>query len=81
MRLSRRVRHETVDKTRAKAAKRLDRLTVSEILDWSDQAGSEVARSLMDYRRYGERSDLANAAEGISALQGCLDVLLARDRV
>lgn len=78
MRLPRRARPERVDKTRQKAAKRLSRLTVAEVLDWSDQAGSEVAKALNMYRKHGEGTDLRDAAEGISALQGCLDVLLER---
>lgn len=66
------------DKTRQKAAQRLGRLSTSEILDWSDQAGTGVAKALMDYRRTGEEACLEEARQGASALQGCLDVLAAR---
>ena len=68
------------DAVRRKSAARMDRLSEAEILDWADSCGSSAAKSLMDYRK--EREDpvvaLAEAQRAVSALQGVLDALAAR---
>lgn len=72
-------REKTPDALRAKAAKRLARLATPDVMNWADQAGTGVAKALDDYRRIGDRQSLLEAQEGVAALAGVLDVLLARD--
>lgn len=67
-----------VDSVRAKAFERMDRLSRTEILDWSDMAGSGVARALQDYRRHETPESLEEARMGLQSLLGCVDVLQKR---
>ena len=78
MRLLSRGRAREADSVRERAETRLSRLPTPEVLNWADQAGTGVAKALDDYRRLGERQSLVEAQEGVSALAGVLDVLLAR---
>lgn len=71
-------RKDPEEKVREKAATRMDRLSMAEILDWSDAVGSGVARNLQDYRRHADSASLAEARQGVLYLLGCLDVLERR---
>lgn len=66
------------DSVRAKAAKRLGRVQTVEILNWADMAGTGVAKALDDFRRVGDPLSLQEAQDGVSALAGAIDALLAR---
>lgn len=67
------------DPLRAKAEKRLSRLTNPDILNWADQAGTGIAKALDDYRRLGDPLALRDAQDGVSALAGAIDVLTSRN--
>ena len=62
----------------SKARKRLQRLGKVEILDWCDQAGSGVFRTLDDYRRQGTQESLLEAEMGLEALLDAVQELLDR---
>lgn len=66
------------DPVREKAAERMERLSINEILDWMDVAGSGVARALQDYRRHQSDEYLADAKVGIDSLRGCIDAIESR---
>lgn len=66
------------DKLRAKAEKRLSRLTNPDILNWADQAGTGIAKALDDYRRLSDPLALREAQDGCSALAGAIDALTSR---
>jgi hypothetical protein len=70
---------ERVDPTRAKAAKRLDRLATVDVLDWADSVGSGLARALDDYRKQASPESLLEARQGAQSLLGVLDVLSKRE--
>lgn len=63
----------------SKARKRLQRLKTVEILDWCDQAGSGMFRTLDDYRRLGTQESLLEAKIGLEALLDAVEELLERD--
>jgi hypothetical protein len=63
---------------RIKARKRMTRLPESDVLNWTDQAGTGVAKALDDYRRLGTPESLQEAREGLEALLGCIDALEGR---
>lgn len=67
------------DKVRAKAAKRLNTVGQDEVLNWCDTTGTQIAKSLDDYRRHRQRESLEDAAQGMSMLAGAIDVLASRD--
>jgi hypothetical protein len=67
------------DPTRAKAAKRLDRLATVDVLDWADSVGSGLAKALDDYRKQGTPESLLEARSGAQGLLGVLDVLIRRE--
>lgn len=67
------------DNVREKVAKRVARLSEAEILDWADVTGSAIARTLREYQRSHEPELLQEAREAISALQGVIDTLSARE--
>jgi hypothetical protein len=68
------------DNVREKVTKRVSRLSEGELLEWADVAGSGIARTLRDYQRSHESALLEEAQEAISALQGVIDTLVARDK-
>jgi hypothetical protein len=67
------------DPTRAKAAKRLDRLPTVDVLDWADSVGSGLAKALDDYRKQATPESLLEARSGAQGLLGVLDVLIRRE--
>lgn len=67
------------DTVREKVAKRVVRLSETELLDWADVAGSGIARVLREYQRSHEPELLTEAREAISALQGVIDTLSERE--
>ena len=69
------------DSIRAKARRRVRKTTTPELLDWADQAGTGIAKALDDFRRYNTPESLQEAAEGVSALAGVVDVLCDRQVV
>jgi hypothetical protein len=71
---------EKVDPLRAKAAKRLDRLATTDVLNWGDAVGSGLAKALDDYRREPSPDSLLEARRGAQSLLGVLDVLDRRAR-
>ncbi len=67
------------DPLRTKASSRLSRLSDNEILNWSDQVGTGIVRAMDDYRRTKDPVALEEALQGLSTMQGAVDVLLLRN--
>lgn len=69
----------TDEAVQRRAKKRLARLPTIDILNWLDQAGSGMARSLGDYRRDPESTiSLEEAHEGALAVLSGIELLLQR---
>lgn len=68
------------DDPKSKAYRRMKKVTSIEILDWTDAAGTGVARALSDYRKGPDAAHLLDAEAGLLALLGCVEVLKERDR-
>lgn len=57
------------------AVRRFAKLPKLDILDWTDQAGSGMARALDDYRRLGMPESVAEAKMGALAVLAAIRVL------
>jgi glutathione S-transferase len=66
------------DPTREKVARRVARLSETELLAWADVTGTAIARSLRDYQLSRDPAPLQEAREAISALQAVIDSLVER---
>ena len=64
--------------TTARARRRIQRMTEQEIGMWVDVAGSEMARSLRDYLKDHEDTDLAVFEEGVATLVAITEELRSR---
>jgi hypothetical protein len=56
-----------------KVAKRVARIATPDLLDWSEQALSEISRCLSGYRRTNEAWYMEEALTGAEALHAVLD--------
>lgn len=74
------VKSQTDEAIEEHARRRLERRPTAEILDWMDQAGSAMARTLSDFRRDGNLDSLEEAREGVNALLAGVKLLQGRSR-
>jgi hypothetical protein len=63
----------------AKVAKRLKKMSKSEVLDWADEYGNQFAKALLDYRRNYNPLHIEEADYSMSALAACVDELKDRN--
>jgi hypothetical protein len=63
---------------RARAVRRLSRITNGQVLDWADEAAAAVWKALEDFRKDPGPDDLAEARRGLEMLLGAVDVLESR---
>lgn len=62
----------------ARARRRVARMSVNELLDWADAAGSGMAKGFSDYRKEGEMVSLEDIRVGLIALTALTDELIGR---
>lgn len=61
-----------------KTRSRVRRISTTELLDWTDVAGSQMAKGFMDYRRYGHVESLEEVKLGLLQLRALTEELIER---
>ena len=64
----------------AKASKSVRTMSVRELLDWTDVAGTGMAKCLMDYRRGRDLASLCELRNTLITMYALCDELLLRDK-
>jgi hypothetical protein len=65
--------------TYRKACKRVRVMSVRELLDWTDVAGSGMARCLMDYRKQQDMASLLEVRNTLITMYALVTELMVRD--
>lgn len=61
-----------------RARRRVAKMSVHELLNWADQAGSGMAKAFDDYRKDPQMTSLDEIASGLIALTAVTEQLIAR---
>lgn len=62
----------------ARARRRVTRMSINELLDWADAAGSGMAKGFADYRKEGNMVSLEDIRLGLISLTALTDELIGR---
>jgi hypothetical protein len=69
---------ETDEQILARAFRRADKMSTTDLLNWADVAGSSMAKGFLDYREHGGLESITDLGLGLIALQAVIYVLKAR---